>query len=208
MKKLLILFLLMTSAILITNNDSKASHYTNFEQLTLTKGKLLEDFTDTELTKYEKNVTKRKFSGWRTHTVNKRVKVSYISETLFSYYNDGYTPFDYTYKLEETSTSKYSFSSTGSIGIKKDKSGSGFKDGLDASLKVDFKTDKTSQKKETYQLKLQVDPGTRVDLYIYGEGRISNGVAAKYFFWIRRNLGGFEYFEMTTSYQRLEKVKI
>ena len=45
-------------------------------------------------------------------------------------------------------------------------------------------------------------------LYIYGEGRISNGVAAKYFFWIRRNLGGFEYFEMTTSYQRLEKVKI
>lgn len=208
MKKVLILFLLSSTFILSSNFKSNASHYTNFEQITMTKGKLLNDFTSTELKNHQKKVNSRKFMGWRTHTVNNRVKISYISETIFSYYNDGYTPFDYHYKLEETNTKKYSVSTTGSIGFSNTKSATGFKNGLDGSLKIDFKSENTNQKKETYDIKLKVDPGTRVDLYIYGEGRITNGVAANYFFWIRSNSGGFEYFEMTTSYQRLEKVKI
>ncbi|HHX79402.1 MAG TPA: hypothetical protein GX695_06635 [Acholeplasmataceae bacterium] len=208
MKKLLILFLMTSIFLFINNIDAKASHYTNFESITMTKGKMLSEFTSQEKKSYEKKVTPRKFMGWRTHTVNNRIKISYISETLFSYYNDGYTAIDYNYKLEETITQKFSFSATGSIGLKKDKSGTGFKDGLDTSLKVNASFDQTKQSKETYEIKLKIDPGTRVDLYTYGEGRITNGYAARYVFWLRGNLGGFEYFEVTTSYQRLEKVKI
>lgn len=208
MKKVLMLFLMSLTLVIISKSEVCAGNYTNFEKITMTKGKLLEDFTSAELKKHQKKVTSRKFMGWRTHTVNNKVKISYISETIFSYYNDGYTPFDYHYKLEETNTKKYSVSTTGSIGFSNTKSGTGFKNGLDGSLKIDFKTENNKQKKETYDIKLKVDPGTRVDLYIYGEGKITNGAAANYFFWIRSNLGGFEYFEMTTSYQRLEKVKI
>ena len=45
------------------------------------------------------------------------------------------------------------------------------------------------------------------NLYVYGEGLISNGVAANYLFWIRTKRGG-EIFYVTTQYYRLEKVTI
>lgn len=208
MKKILFMFILIPLLFAISSIDAKANHYTNFEKLTLTRGKLLSDFTKNELKDYEKKVTKRKFSGWRTHEVNKAIKVSFISETLFSYYNDGYTPIDYHYKLEEKAELKMSFSATGSIGMSKTSSGTGFKNGLNADLKLTAKVDSNKSTKENYDIKFKVDPGTRVDLYVYGEGKITNGYAARYVFWIRSNKGGYEFFELTTSYQRLEKVKI
>lgn len=207
MKKIVIIALTIL-ILAFASNISKASHYSNYESITMTKGKLLEDYTSSDFKTYNKKVTKRKFKGWRTHTVNNRIKVSYITETLFSYYNDGYTPIDYQYKLDEQVTKKFNYSATGSISLKVNKTKTGFKGGLDSSLKMSTSYDKNSTKKESYEVKLKVDPGTRVDLYTYGEGRVTNGVAAKYLFWFRSNLGGFEYFEVTTQYQRLEKVRI
>lgn len=207
MKKIVILVLAVIMATLMMNMP-KASHYSNYESIKMTRGKLLADFSKADFNTYNKNVTGRKFSGWKTHTVNNRVKVSYISETLFSYYNDGYTPIDYKYKLDEQATKKFNYSASGTVTVDVKKKADGFNGGLNSTLKTGLSYDKTTVKKETYEVSLKVDPGTRVDLYIYGEGRITNGVAAKYLFWIRRNLGGFEYFEVTTQYQRLEKVRI
>ena len=207
MKKIITIFLLVL-LISLSSKTVRADHYLNFEDLNITKGKLIDDYSSSDLKKHYKEVDKRKFSGWRTKTINNRVKATFITETIFSYYNDGYTAIDYHYKSEESETTKYSFSTTGSIGLKMDKSAKGFKNGLDGSLKMSYSQDSNKTKKETYDVKMKIDPGTQVNLYYYGEGKLTNGVAAKYIFWIRLDRGGFEVFEVSTKYHRLEKVRI
>jgi hypothetical protein len=131
-----------------------------------------------------------------------------VTETIFSYYNDGYTEIDYTFKMDRKQTSKVSLSSSGSIGLKSSTGTKGFKHDLDSSLKLTSEYTETSEEKESYEISFEVDPGTQVDLYIYGEGKITNGVAARYLCWIRLDRGGFEVFMITTQYQRLEKKRI
>lgn len=207
MKKVLIIFIMLVF-VMFSNKLIKADHYRNFEELNITNGKLIDQYTSNELSSHYKEVDKRKFMGWKVKTINNRVKVSFISETIFTYYNDGYTPIDYNYKREDTETSKYSFSATGSIGLSQTSSKTGFKNGLDGSLKLSYSTDKTSSSKEVYEVKMKVDPGTQVNLYYYGEGYLTNGVAANYLFFIRNNRGGYEVFEMSSKYYKLEKVRI
>ena len=207
MKKILSLFLVLL-LVLVCNKTVSASHYKNFEDLEIINGKLIDDYSNKELSKYYKSVDKRKFTGWSTKTINNRSKVKFISETVFSYYNDGTTPIDYNFKSEESEIMKYSFSTTGSIGLKLSKNGTGFKNGLDSSLKMTYSQDKNTTKKETYEVKLKVDPGTQVNLYYYGEGYITNVVASRYLCWVRINRGAYEVFEMSTMYYRLEKVRI
>ena len=98
MKKILSLFLVLL-LVLVCNKTVSASHYKNFEDLEIINGKLIDDYSDKELSKYYKSVDKRKFTGWSTKTINNRSKVKFISETVFSYYNDGTTPIDYNKKI-------------------------------------------------------------------------------------------------------------
>lgn len=185
-----------------------SSVYQNYESITLTSGKLLENFNDDDYKTYYKKVDKRKFMGWKIYKANSNVKVTYISETLFSYYNDGYTAIDYTYKLDRKVSSKLGLSASGSIGIKLSNDKKAFKNNLDGSLKLSADYTVSSEDKESYEITLKVDPGTQVDLYIYGEGKITNGVACRYIFFIRADRGGYEIFLVTTQYQRLEKKRI
>lgn len=208
MKKIIV-FIMLFSMLLVSSNCIFAdSNYQAFEELEIDSGKLLADFTSSEYKTYYKKVNSRKFFGWRIHEVNKDIGCSYITETIFSYYNDGYTPFRYTYKVSEETTSKLSLSATGSIGIKSSSTSPKFKNNLEGSLKLSAEYTQTTKKTETYELEIEVDPGTQVDLYIYGEGKISNGVAAYYAFWIRTNKGGYEIFVVTTQFTRLEKKRI
>ena len=200
--------LLLMSMLSITEKTQAHTHYQSFEHLEVHQGKLLEDYTKKEYDTYYKEVNKRKFMGWRVHHVHKNLPVSYITETLFSYYNDGHTAIDYKYKLERKTSSKFNISATGSIGIKNQKSNKEFKNNLDASLKLQVTYQEQKDEKEQIDISLKVDPGTQVDLYIYGEGKITNGVAARYIFWIRADKGGYEVFIITTQYQRLEKIRI
>jgi hypothetical protein len=110
--------------------------------------------------------------------------------------------------MDRKQTTKVSLSASGSIGLKSQTSSKGFKNNLDASLKLSSEYTQTTEDKESYEISFEVDPGTQVDLFIYGEGKITNGVAARYLFWIRLDRGGFEIFMITTQYQRLEKKRI
>lgn len=184
------------------------SNYHAYEEITLSSGKLLDDFSDSDYKKYYKKVNKRKFMGWRTYVVNDDVDASYITETMFSYYNDGYTPISYAYTLEQSSQSKLALSASGSISVKSSSTNVKFKNNLEGSIKLSADYQITTNEKETYEIEFDVDPGTQVNLYIYGEGVVTNGVAARYFFWTRAQKGGFELFLVTTQYQRLEKTRI
>ena len=208
MKKICFASILFLMLMLVSNKSYADSNYQYFEEITMSSGELLSEFSASDYNDYYKHVSKRKFYGWSVHTVNKDAEVSYITETLFSYYNDGYTAIKYAYKLDQKTTSKVSLSSSGSIGIKHNGTKPTFKQNLEGSLKLsaDYTTTETSE--ESYTVTLEVDPGTQVDLYIYGEGLITNGVAARYFLWMRSHKGGFEAFVVTTQYQRLEKKRI
>lgn len=208
MKKIFIIGFIILGFVLITNNVSASNNHTSYEKLELSRGKLLDDYTSNELKSYYKKVDKSKFTGWNIENINNRVEAKFISETIFTYYNDGYTPIDYTYKMDETEVKKYSFSANGSISISGNGTGKGFKAGLDSSLKLSYSSDINTTKKETYEVKLKVDPGTQVNFYKEGTGRLTNGVGARYLFWIRTERGGFEVFEISSSSTKLEKIKI
>ena len=207
MKKIIFCLLIFNCALLFGISVSGES-YQGYEKIEMTSGKLLADFSDKDYTTYYKKVHKLKLSGWSVYVVNKDVKASFISETLFSYYNDGYTPIEYEYQLERKRSSKIGLSATGSIGLKSSSSVPKFKNNLESAIKLSSEYTQSDEEKETYFLKFLVDPGTQVDLYLYGEGKVTNGVAARYSLFIRVDKGGFEVFVVTTEYQRLEKKKI
>ncbi len=208
MKKIVFFCLCVSILFIITPSVKADSNYHSFEEIEVSSGKLLEDYTDSEYKKYYKKVDKRKFMGWRTNIVNNNIDVNYITETKFSYYNDGYTSIDYHYELEESASSKLALSASGSISMKSSSTSTKFKNNLEGALKLSADYTKITDEKSKVEIDFKVDPGTQVDLYIYGEGKITNGVAARYFFWIRSQRGGFELFLVTTQYQRLEKTKI
>lgn len=207
MKKLLFFILAMC---LTCMNSLKldASGYQGFEYIEMSSGKMLIDFTEKEYERYYKNVHKLKFHGWSVYTVNHNVKTTFVSETLFSYYNDGFTAIEYDYKLERKKSSKLGLSATGSIAVKINQTIPKFKNNLESSLKLSADYQLNNDEKENHHLKFLVDPGTQVNLYLYGEGRVTNGVAARYSLFIRVEKGGFEVFVVTTEYQRLEKKKL
>ena len=213
MTKLFILVLLVFSAVLITNILTKNVHaetsYLTFQTIRLDRGKLLSKYSDSEYDKYYKYVDKRKMFGWRTYYVNKDVHCSYVSKTVFSYYNRGTSKINYTYNLTDVTTEKFSISSSGSISYSGQSQGTKtFKHGLQSALKLDIDYSKQNQTTTKTNLEITVDPLSVATLKIIGEGRISNGVACDYFFWIRTHRGGFEYFIVSTEYPRLEVLPI
>ncbi|MGB0417652.1 MAG: hypothetical protein ACPGCR_02625, partial [Acholeplasmataceae bacterium] len=74
------------------------ANYQNFESMTIIDGTLLSDIEENDYQEALDKVSKRKFWGWKIHYIHERIKVSYIKETLFSFYNDGKTPFEYEYQ--------------------------------------------------------------------------------------------------------------
>jgi len=209
MKRIAMLLIVLLSMISIDMEIHGSANYQTYEDIEMVTGKLLEDFTDKEYISYYDKVDKRLFMGWRVHKVNEHVKATYVTETMFSYYNDGYTPIEYKYTLSRKETSKLGLSATGSIALSSSKGGDKlFKNNLDSSLKLSADYQVTTEDKETYEITLEVDPGTQVDLYTYGEGKVTNGVAARYVLFVRLERGGFEVFLVTTQYQRLEKKRI
>ncbi len=184
------------------------SDYLSFESITIYEGKFLSDYTDAEYKTYFKEVNKRRFAGWNVHYVYNDLKVTYKTKSIFSYYNDGTTAIEYNYKFESNYTTSRNITSTGTIGISMSGPIKKFKGNLDASLKITSTTETTRKETETWTVKMQVDPQTMANLYVVGEGKITNGVASRYLFWLELEKGGFEVFVITTQYYRLEKVKI
>ncbi len=203
------LFLFVVAYFTLNNSVIKAdSNYKAFEEIELKSGKFLKDYTKSEMKTYMKKVEKRKFWGWRVHEVYSDLPVSYKTETLFSYFNDGTTPITYDYSIKKKNSSSISLSSTGSIGLDLSGTVEKFKGGLNSSLKI-TETEKIDEDfTEEFKTKVIVDPGTMLNLYILGEGKISNGVACNFYFWIKSSKGGYEVFIKTTQYYRLEKIRV
>ena len=213
MKKIymfILLFFLVVIFINIKTPQSKAdvNDYTSFASINVTEGKLLRDYSNEELKSAYKLVSERKFVGWRYHFFQRNVPVEFISNVVFSMHNSGTTALKYKVQVSAENCVKTSISCTGSI--KYDVSGTikKFKNGLDSSLKLEGSYQETQLVKQQENLEVDIDPGTVCIIYIQGTGLLTNGVASYYEWWMRRNEGGFEYFTITDSHLRIEKIKI
>ena len=82
------------------------------------------------------------------------------------------------------------------------------KNDLDAEVDLEYKYQITEGKQRTEKIKIPVEGKTKLLVTVIGQGYVTNGVASLYMFWINVEKGGFEYFTITSEYQKIEKVAI
>jgi len=212
MKRIIIVLIFLASLLVMPKLYADSSYLT-FQELTVLNGKLMRKWTDSEYKEFLKKVEKRKFYGWNIYYVQKEAKCTFISETLATYYNDGYTPIEYKYQKDITAKVKYDISVQGTLKLTADVKYTGVKGltlggGLSSEIKASFNYEKVVTETEKVDFSFKVDPGTIVNMYYTGEGKITNGTAASYLFWITLYKGSFEIFVETTHYFRMEKRQI
>jgi len=187
-----------------------ASEYLSYQETEFEHSgmRFLDKYTDKMYETLYKKVNKRKFWGWRTYTKYKTEKLYYTKETLYVIYNDGETPITETFRFETGNTVKKQYNVSGSIGLDVNGLVEGFKLGLDTKLDHSITATTTDSIEEEINIKVFVDPSTKLLVQIKGEGKVSNGVASYYAFWRRIRQGGWEVFTITTEYYSIVKVPI
>lgn len=201
MKKIIIFLLLIT---FIFTGSNQIFAYENFEWFEkVGNDELLKEFTESDYQNYYDKV-KRKMFDWSIYEVNSGIKIKFISETLFHYYNNGDSSINYKYKSESETIDSLSFKVSGGLKLETQKNTKIFGDGLNATMQSNYELNQKQTKKETFDVNVEVKPGNQLLLYMYGEGRVINGVAKKYLFFFETNKGGYEIFSISTHYQKLE----
>lgn len=206
MKKLIVLNIFLLIIICNINTAFAAANYENYQEINFVDGGDL--LVDMNISNYYDNIKKRKFVGWNIHYINQRKKVTYKTDTLLDYYNSGTTPIKYEYKMTRKDKTCFSISVVDNLDLKVEGEVKKLDTSLSNKLKIETEYGRTLEIDEQTNISIDVDPKTQLIIYTYGEGYITNGVAAKYICWIRTQRGGFEYFEPTTQYTKVVKRKI
>lgn len=195
---------------MVSINYVHAGDYATYQSLEFKHNgaKLLSSFSSDDYKDYYGRLGKRKFWGWSTFTVYKNEPVYYVKDTLYVIVNEGTSPIkeEISFSRESVTTKQYDVS--GSIAL--DGSGKKGKLSLGLETKIDFSQSVTEKVTldEEYEIEIEVDPGTRLEIKVLGEGKITNGVAKFYRFWIEAKKGGFEIFVVTTEYYSIVKEPI
>jgi len=209
MKKIILLQLLML-LMLFQPTLFKANEYDTYQSIDFeTYGaKLLKDFRPYDYNKHYAQLEGRRFWGWDTVTAHNNEKITFIKETLIIIENQGPTSIDQSYYFKTTEQAKRQISATGSIGTETSGKVKGFKLGLDQKINVKYTSEDQSKVEEKSDLKIKVDPMTKLTVEVYGEGRITNGVGKYYRFFRNTRTGGWEVFTLTTEYFSVVKERL
>lgn len=209
MKKLLFVGLIIILSLVFRSIKVEASDdYNGFDEVVMESGKLLENFTDAEYNEYYSYVDKRKFWGWNVHIVNDKVPCTYIARTVYETTNDGTEEINYEVSVTTETEVRTIINASGSISYGLSGSVKKFKNDLDAEVDLEYKYQITEGKQRTEKIKIPVEGKTKLLVTVIGQGYVTNGVASLYMFWINVEKGGFEYFTITSEYQKIEKVAI
>lgn len=195
---LLLLLLLFCTPI----TSVEAAEYLAYQSITFERSrhKLLHQYDTFEMNGMITKLEGRRFMGWRTHTQVHHQKVTFLKETLMIIVNDGYSTIDQNFLIKQTEQARVQFNTSGTIRMKADGKVKGFGLGLDSTLNVNYATDTTRFLEERTELKIKVEPKTKVAVEIHGEGYVSNGVGAYYAFWRNVRQGGWEVFTVATEF--------
>ncbi len=189
---------------------AQAAEYVTYQEIEFTNfgAKLLEDFTDEDYQMYYNRIAGRRFWGWRSVHAMRNEPVTFQKETLYVMVNEGTTPIQKTHSFRMNQTRRVQASASGSVGLSGSGDVSQFRLGLDTQIDVSYSSDTTTTEEEKIEIRLNVDPMTTLRVEIYGEGKVTNGVARYYRFWRNIRQGGFEVFIVTTEYYSIVKEAI
>ncbi len=209
MKKIIIVSLLIFLSS-FNHQYAKAGDYLTYQEITFkhSGAKLLEKYSNSDYDKYYEKMKKRRFWGWRTYGAYENETAYFIKETLYVIENQGETAIIETFSFKSEEQVKKQYSTTGTIGLNIKGEEYGFKLGLEEELKYSITATKTTSVEEEFEIKVYIDPMTKLVVQIQGEGKVSNGVAKYYRFYKNVKKGGWEIFVVTTEYYSLVKVKI
>lgn len=206
MKKLLIITLLLFLMTFSTKSVG-AIGYTSFQDYEWEHSGMLfiDKYTDSMYEEYYEILDKRLFWGWSILTAYKNEKVFYTRETLWSIHNEGFTSIDQTFKFTSEDSVKKQYNVSGNLGLKGSGETMGIKLGLDEKLSYSITAVTNSSIEEEFEIKIKVDPNTKLIIEIKGEGLVTNGVAKYYRLWRGVKKGGWEVFIVTTEYYSIRK---
>lgn len=207
MKKISILFLLFI--IVLDFQGVSANEYTAYQEVTFEHNgmMLLEDYTESDYKKYYGKISKRRFWGWRHYKARDNEKAYFIKETMYVIINEGDSAITETFSFAKSKTIKTQFGTSGSVELSSSGGDKGFKLGLDEAIKWDTSATLTSDFEQEFDIKVLVDPMTKLTVQICGEGKVTNGVAVYYRFFRPVRKGGWEIFVVTTEYYSIVKEK-
>ncbi len=209
MKKIMILGLLFMMYS-FSIQSVQANDYTTYQEIVFehSGGLLLEKFSDSEYETYYDKLGGKRFWGWKTFIAYKNEPVTFTRDTLYIIYNEGETAITESIKLSRDEVVTRQYSTSGSIGLKGAGNYEGFKLNLDSAIDYSASKKVVTTLEEEYQIKVSVDPYTKLTIKIKGEGKVTSGVGKYYRFWKNVKKGGWEIFVVTTEYYSIEKVII
>lgn len=212
MKKAALFAVLSAFLVLLTAflPGCRAEAYSSYQDILFEESgqKLLADFTAEEYEDYYELLPGKHFMGWRLVVVTEEQRIQFIAETKLKVYNRGYSTIKHEITLKTVEETQIQISASGDLGVSAKGNVKKFTGGADASIKAAVKYDASTTHTEEYVFKINIDPGTYVTIVTRGEGRVNNGVAEYYCFWIRLKRGGWETFTVTTEYFEIVKERL
>ena len=210
MKKKIVIFLIVLGFIFFKSSlkiyaSDEASDYLTYQEIIMSSGKLIKNFTEKEKEEILSRSTGPIFWGVIIIQENQSVKASYIASVKECMENMGSTPITINVDYNVETNSKVSFSSSGSIGGSI--GGNLSKVKAEASMKanVEYSDTTTKSVKEKKSLSITVEPHSQYMVVVKGNLSISNGMAETYCFWIRTSYGCYELVTLESQYAALEK---
>ncbi|MCF7925839.1 MAG: hypothetical protein K9L26_04830 [Candidatus Izimaplasma sp.] len=209
MQKLLISGLVLFMSVFWITAVS-ASDYDSYQDIEFEHNgaRFLSQYSQNMYDKYYEKVKRRRFWGWRTYTKYKNEKVYFTKDTLYSIVNEGTSPIRQTFQFKSIETTKKQYDVSGNIKLKAKGEAFTIELGFEESLDWDISAMTSESYTEDIEIRVDVDPMTKLIVEIRGEGKISNGVAKYYRFWRQARRGGWEVLVVTTEYYSLRKEAI
>jgi len=186
----------------------RSEDYKNYQEIVFDSDEafLLKNFTEENYKDYYKDLSKKKFIGWKINVVHANENVEFVSETKLKISNNGYSSIKHNISLETKEETNYQISATGGIKLEVKGDVKKFKGKVDADIKASISYSKLTTNKEKYEFEIIVDPKTYVKILTKGTGEVNNGVGKYYFFWINTKSG--ETFTVKTEYYEIVKERI
>lgn len=205
----LFIILLFPKLFVVKAVSDTNTEYQTYVEIIMSSGKLLRDFTKEELNSYLEEINQGvHFYEVLVYPVNKNVKSTYITNTLFSVDNTSASTVEYSFSVQVETTNVVSFSST--VTVSSSVGGNIKKVKAEASAKtnIEYSEKNTTSIKEKRTMDIKVEPNSRAIIYLMGDITITNGVFSVYDFFINVLNGGYEFAILNTQYARLEKATI
>ena len=188
--------------------EDDVADYLTYSEIMLSSGKLIRDFTDEERKQIYLNTEGVCFFGTIVYIENKAVDGSYISNTLYSIDNTSQTTIEYNLDYTVETNNKVSFQSTDTLNGSISGNTKKIKADLAAKATIDYSTQTTKSTKEKRSMKLEIEPNSRLIVYLTGDISITNGSFSWYNFYCKTYTGCFEFVTLKSQFSKMEKRSI